>query len=137
MQDAEETVRLFLKVWAAGDLPAAIRYVAEDCVYALYISNEVLPVGGVTAGRANIEATLRQMRDQFDYLLFRPHNFVVNGDTVRMRVEHVYRHRASGELLTGTFRLVLRVNDGLIVRGDEYHDRAMVETFMRLFASRP
>ncbi len=44
----------------------------------------------------------------------------------------MYRHRASGEVLDGRFRHVMRVKDGLIVRTDEYHDRAKVETFMRL-----
>jgi ketosteroid isomerase-like protein len=73
------------------------------------------------------------MRQQFDYLLFRPHNFVANGDAVRVRVEHVYRHKRSGELISGNFRAVFVVRDGLIARCDEYHDRALVEAFMRLF----
>ena len=29
--------------------------------------------------------------------------------------------------------MIMRVEDGLIVRADEYHDRAKVEAFMRLF----
>ncbi len=34
--------------------------IAEDAVYELHISGDVLPFGGVTAGKANIEATLGQ-----------------------------------------------------------------------------
>jgi ketosteroid isomerase-like protein len=52
-----------------------------------------------------------------------------------MRVEHIYHHRASGELLTGNFRIVRTVRDGKVCRAEEYHDRAMVESFMRLFAT--
>lgn len=47
----------------------------------------------------------------------------------------MYRHRASGEILSGHFRLVLKFREGMIVRGDEYHDRARIEAFMRLIAS--
>lgn len=131
---AEETVRRFIKVWASGDIDASLRFIADDAVYALYISREVLPFGGETVGLANIERTLRLMRSQWDYLLFRPRAVVAIIDTVRVRVEHMYRHRASGEVLSGNFRIIFRVRDNLIVRADEYHDRAMVEAFMRLHA---
>jgi ketosteroid isomerase-like protein len=47
----------------------------------------------------------------------------------------MYRHRRSGEVLSGRFRMIMRVEDGLIVRTDEYHDRAKVEAFLRLFCS--
>lgn len=134
MPAIEDIVKAFNAAWAAGDIDAAIAYVAEDGVYALYLSNEVLPFAGETVGRAGIEAVLREVRRQFDYLVYRPHAIVVSGDIVRMRVEHMYRHRASGEMLTGNFRLVFTVRGDKIVRADEYHDRAMVETFMHLFA---
>jgi ketosteroid isomerase-like protein len=50
----------------------------------------------------------------------------------------MYRHRESGQVLSGRFRLVIRVEVGLIQRVDEFHDRAKVEAFMRLVrASRP
>lgn len=130
-----EVVRQFNKAWAEGDLAAAMRWVAEDSVYALYISGELLPAGGETVGRANIEAVLRQVRLDFEYLLYRPLNLKANGAVVRYQVEFMYRHRRSGETLSGRFRLVMRVKDGLIVRADEYHDRAKVEAFLRLFGS--
>ncbi len=132
---SEVTIRQFVIAWAAEDIDASVRLIAEDAVYVLHISNEVLPFAGETVGKANIEAALRLIRKQFEYLLFRPYNFVADGDKVRLRVEHIYRHRASGELLSGNFRLVFEVRDGLIVKCNEYHDRAMVEAFMRLFGS--
>ena len=49
----------------------------------------------------------------------------------------MYRHRDSGEMLNGRFRMVMQVTDGLLVRTDEYHDRAKVEAFMRLVGRRP
>ncbi len=125
----------FVKAWAAGNIPETMRYIAPDCAYALHISNEALPFAGETVGRRDIEATLRHIRDKFEYLLYRPFNIHDEGDRVRLQVEFMYRHRASGEPLSGLFRLVLKFRDGLIVRGDEYHDRARIEAFMRMIAS--
>ncbi len=39
----------------------------------------------------------------------------------------------AAKCLSGRFRMIMRVENGLLVRTDEYHDRAKVEAFMRLF----
>jgi ketosteroid isomerase-like protein len=131
-----DVVAGFNAAWAAGDIEAALAFIAEDAVYELHISGDVLPFGGVTAGRANIATTLRKIRTEFEYILYRPLRYAAAGDTARFQVEFMYRHRASGEVLSGRFRLVMQVKDGLIVRADEYHDRAKVEAFMRLVGTR-
>lgn len=128
-------LRRFVRAWAEGDIPETMRYIAHDCVYALHISEVALPFAGETVGARAIEGTLRHIRDNFDYLLYRPFNVHDEKEQVRLQVEFLYRHRASGEPLSGQFRLVLKFRDGLIVRGDEYHDRARIEAFMRLIAS--
>jgi len=128
-----EVVSSFNEAWVANDVDAAMTWVAEDAVYALYISGELLPAGGETVGRDNIAAALRKIRECFDYLLYRPLHLHAKGDVVRYQVEFMYRHRPSGETLSGRFRMVMRVKDGLLIRADEYHDRPKVEAFMRLF----
>ena len=130
-----DVVRRFTLFWVPGDIDGAIALVAEHAVYALYISGDLLPFAGETAGRANIEGALRQIRTDFEYLLYRPLDLIEQGDEVRYQVEFMYRHRRSGEVLNGRFRMIMRVEDGLIVRADEYHDRAKVEAFLRLFCS--
>jgi ketosteroid isomerase-like protein len=127
-----EVVAAFNATWAAGDIAAALSYVAEDAVYELHISGELVSSGGVTEGRDNIGAVLRKLRAEFEYILYRPFPLNSDGESVRFQVEFMYRHRASGEVLTGRFRQVVRVRDGAIARVDEYHDRAKVEAFMRL-----
>lgn len=127
----EIAVEKFLAAWIRADVAAAMHHVADDASYALYLSDELFPFAGETVGRANIEASLRLMREHFDYLVFRPYSVIHEGARVRLRVEFMYRHSASGEIVSGRFRLVLRMRDGLIVRGDEYHDREMLEAFMR------
>jgi ketosteroid isomerase-like protein len=131
-----DVVAGFNAAWAAGDIEGALSFIAEDAVYELHISSDLLAFGGVTAGRANIAAALRKIRADFEYILYRPRRYAAAGDTVRFQVEFMYRHRASGEVLSGRFRLVMQVKDGLLVRADEYHDRAKVEAFMRLVNSR-
>jgi ketosteroid isomerase-like protein len=131
-----EVVNGFNTAWARGDIEEAISYIAEDCVYELHISDEALAHGGVTAGREKIAAVLRQIREDFEYILYRPFKLNANGDTVRHQVEFMYRHLQSGEVLQGRFRMVMQVKDGLIVRADAYHDRAKVEAFLRLVAKR-
>ena len=131
-----EVVNGFNTAWARGDIEEAISYIAEDCVYELHISDEALAFGGVTAGREKIAAVLRQIRKDFEYILYRPFKLNADGDTVRHQVEFMYRHLKSGEVLEGRFRIVMQVSDGLIVRADEYHDRAKVEAFLRLDAKR-
>jgi ketosteroid isomerase-like protein len=128
-----DVVCQFTRFWTAGDIDSAMLLVAEDAVYVLYISGDVLPFAGETVGRDNIAAALRKIRQDFEYLLYRPLDLVTNGDEVRYQVEFMYRHRASGEVLSGRFRMIMRVENGLLVRTDEYHDRAKVEAFMRLF----
>jgi ketosteroid isomerase-like protein len=135
LDEPSDAVRRFNVAWAPGDIEAAMSLVDEHCVYNLYISEELLPTAGQTVGRANIEAGLRKVREDFDYLLYRPFDLIANGNEVRHQVEFMYRHRRSGEVLSGRFRIVMRIEQGLIVRADEYHDRAKVEAFLRLFTT--
>lgn len=130
-----EVVRRFNEVWASGDIEGALQFVAEHSVYALHISGDLLPFAGETIGRDSIAVALHRMRADYEYLLYRPLDLVVDGDNVRYQVEFMYRHRASGEVLSGRFRMIMRVENGLLVRTDEYHDRAKVEAFLRLFCA--
>jgi len=70
--DPLEVVTQFNRAWEAGDIEAALTYVADDAVYELHVSDEVLPFGGTTAGRAAIEAMLRRIRADWEYILYRP-----------------------------------------------------------------
>lgn len=127
-----EVVNGFNTAWAKGDIEKALTFIGENCIYELHVSGDALPFGGVTAGRENIAAVLRQIRRDFEYVLFRPFKLTPDGDIVRFQVEFMYRHMKSGEVIDGRFRMVMKVEDGSIVRADEYHDRAKVEAFFRL-----
>lgn len=133
--EPERVARKFHALWAANNIDAAMQLVAENAVYNVFVSGDLFPTGGQTVGREAIEVGLRQVRAIFKFLLYRPREFVTKGNEVRLQVEFMIRHRASGEVLSNRFRIVMRIEDGLIVHADEYHDRAKFEAFMRLFGA--
>lgn len=108
--------------------------VAPDIVYTLNVPNSDLPIGGETVGWDAVTAKMLGVREVFDYLVYRPSFLSVQGDVARYRIELIFRHRRSGELLTGYMRSVVTCRDDKVVRVDEYVDTALVVTFMRLFA---
>jgi ketosteroid isomerase-like protein len=130
--DPLAVVTHFNAVWDAGDIEGVLALLADNAEYELHISKEVLPYGGLACGRADIGDKLRLMRADWEYILYRPFSLAADGSIVRFQVEFMYRHRESGQVLSGRFRLVMRVEDGKILRVDEFHDRAKVEAFMRL-----
>lgn len=125
----------FFSVWSEYyDLDKALTYLHPDCRYCLSVDEDLLPFAGETIGREAIGVQMALMREQFEYVLFRPRLPFDDGETVRQQVEFRYRHRASGETITGTFRFVWTIQDGLITSCEEFHDRARIEAFVRLFA---
>lgn len=131
----EQIVSETLAHWIAQDVDACLSLMSESASYTLHLEQSLLPFAGTTTGRDEIGEQLRAMLRDWDYLVFRPgppRAHVDDANEIHNRVEFIYRHRASGEILSGFFRLVCRVNDGLITEINEYHDAAMVETFVRL-----
>ncbi len=125
----------FNAAWDNNDVDGALACFADDAVYVVNIADTGLSFGGKKSGKAAIRAAFVRMRSDFDVILYRP--FPVSGDdeTLHGQVEFIYRHKHSGEDLSGRFRHVWTVRDGVIVRCEEYHDAARIEAFMRLFGT--
>jgi len=134
MRTPLEVTEAVLGRWRDDPAGCMAAYVHPDVIYTLNVSPDALLLGGETHGRDAVTAKMLGIRDQFDYLVYKPRVFSIRGDTVRTRIEFVYLHKRSGELLSGRMRSVFTVRDGLIVRVDEFVDAAMIESFMRLFA---
>ncbi|MFZ4783678.1 MAG: nuclear transport factor 2 family protein, partial [Armatimonadaceae bacterium] len=111
----------------------AMALLADDCIYVLHIPESALPYGGETRGKAAIRATLLQMRRDFVDIVHRTTTLSFANELVRQRLEFIFRHRSSGQRLSGTGRLVWTVRDGLIVRCEEYHDGPRLAAFFNLF----
>ena len=126
----------FLRAWRAQDIDTTLATIADDVVYALHVSNDALPYGGETHGAEALRAVAYAILEEFDYLTYEPVVLGEDEGVVRVQVAFHYHHRRTGENLIGTKRLVFRVESGLIVRIDEYHDAGFVEAFMRLVRHR-
>jgi ketosteroid isomerase-like protein len=133
MEDrVDAVVNTALLVYAAGDLDAFMEMLTDDITYVLYVDQDVLPFAGETKGKADFRERIAQMHQSFEYVLYRPLGVRAVGDVVHSQVEFMYRHRASQEMLSGRFRLVVTVRGDLVSRVEEYHDAERVKAFIRL-----
>ncbi len=98
-----------------------------------HLSTHVPARGEETRGRDGIAEALWSFRSIFDQLVYRPLKRRTQDDRAGLQVEYWYRHRPSGETLSGRLRLVFEVRDGKIDRAEEFYDRAKVEAFLRLY----
>jgi ketosteroid isomerase-like protein len=134
MQSPAEVTQAFLTTWADDPAGAMATMVAPDIVYTLNVTPEAVQIGGETVGWDAVNAKMMGIRDVFDYLIYIPRILGVDGQQVRARIELIFRHKTSGELLMGQMRSVVTVRDGQIARVDEYVDAPLIESFMRMFA---
>ncbi len=134
--DAQSVVEAVIAVWNTQDVEATLAYVDDDAVYALYVSEETVPFGGVSNGKDEIRATLFMMLSEFDYLRFDRTIVGVDDDIVKVQTQFKFHHRRTGGNLEGSMRTVFTIENGLVVRCDEYLDRGLVEAFMAMVRSR-
>ena len=135
MSDSKILIAAFFDALQRSDLDTAMESWALDSRYVLHLSQELLPFAGPTDGRENIRRQFKRMQEDWEYLLFRPglvRNDPEDPSILHCRHEFLYRHRASGEDIAGRCRFVWRVENGMIVSCEEFHDRGRMEAFLRL-----
>jgi len=120
-------------VWGGERFEDALEFLHPDVVYSLNVTETLSPFAGATRGREAFAQAMRTAREHFEFVLFRPMHYVIEGEHARNQVEFMYRHRASGEMLQGRYRSVWRVQNGLIVSLTEYADTALIAAFMKLY----
>jgi len=115
----------------------AVAHGHPDVVYSIYNGGDALPFSGVYRGLEACRELGYAVLAEFDYLDYEPTIISVDGCIVRAHVFFRYRHRASGNVIDGSRRLVFEIRDGLIARIDSYEDAAKFEAFMRLARENP
>lgn len=115
-----------------GDIEGALALVADDCIYTVHFAEDLVQHAGRWEGLEQIKQGIAVARSNYKYLVYQPVITKVDGDKVRVRVDLICWHRASGQQIAMTFIQDFVVDDGKIVRGDEIHDRAKLEAFFRL-----
>lgn len=137
LRDIKRTVSYALADYAVGDIEGFLSYLAEDVVYRLHLDQSVLPFAGEVTSKDALRERLLAMRAQFEYLLWSPGPIRVslNGQT-KTFVDFSYKHKRSGKVLDGSYRLILTVDSKRLIRRiEEYHDAARVHAFVRLMES--
>ena len=130
--DNKAFVASWIACWAAQDVEMTLLHLDENVVYKVHTALEVLPFGGENCGQEGLRDLMFTVLADFDVLLYSPNFITPVGDGVRANVKYIYRHRATGEILEGTRRLLIQIRDDRIARIDAYYDDRMVEAFMRL-----
>jgi ketosteroid isomerase-like protein len=130
--DNHAIVSSFLLSWGAQDVELSLGHFDENVFYTIHTTANALPFGGEWHGREAIRELLFVILKDFDVLKYDEIFVRASGNTVRANVHYIYRHRPTGEVLEGTRRLVFKLQDGLIVRIEAFHDASLVEAFMQL-----
>ncbi len=134
--DARTVIEQLIAAWNTQDVESTLPFIDDDAVFALYVSEETVPFGGVSRGKDEIRATLYMMLAEFDYLKFDRTIVGVDDDVVKVQTQFKFHHRRTGGNLEGSMRTVFTVRDDLVIRCDEYLDRDLVDAFMRLTRER-
>lgn len=134
LRDEAAVYEAFVQAYSVRDFDRAADFLADDIVMALHIDRELIPFGGVTIGKAQVRQRWAMIARMFDMPFYRLEHHVCDGDEVRGSIAYRFRHITTGEEIEGRLRHVVWMRDGLMARGNEYHDRARVEAFFRLIA---
>ncbi len=130
--DNKSVVASFFACWSVQDLEMAVAHGHPDLVYTIHNGQDASPLAGIYRGAEACRDLGYAMLAVFDYLTYEPTIVGVEGDIVRAQVNFRYRHRATGNIIEGTRRLVFEIKDGLIYRLDSFEDTLRLEAFMRM-----
>lgn len=130
--DAVSIVKRCYVGWSAGDIPAILNCLSDDCVYALNVPQDVLEFAGEHTGKPAIEQCLTAMLREFSYLAIAVDSLVANDGAARAQIVYYYRHNDSGQRLDGRLRHVWTLAAGRVVRLEEFHDVALLKAFLAM-----
>jgi len=135
--DSRSVVASFLAYWSVQDLEMALAHGHPDVVYTIHNGRDASPLAGVYRGVEACRDLGYAMLAEFDYLNYEPTIVAVEDAIVRAQVNFRYRHRATGNIIEGSRRLVFEIRDDLIYRLDSYEDTLRLEAFMRMSRDAP
>lgn len=135
-QVTRDVVSRTLSAWANRDLDATLAGMSEDVEHVINVDGSLAPYAESTRGKAALRPKLQVLLDTFEFNAFVVDSLTVQDVTARASVMIMYVHKVTRDRLDVRFRFVFTVADGLITRMEEYHDKTLVEAFMRLVAAR-
>lgn len=131
-QSNAAVVQAFNRVWASGDIEAALDLCTPDFVYMLHLDADVVEHAGCWVGRDEVRTALTLMRKNFEFQRYEPTILGAQGETVRQMIDWQGIHKASGRQLSMRFRHVIIVRNGRMLQVEEFHDAAQLRAFMAM-----
>jgi ketosteroid isomerase-like protein len=121
--------------WAAKDLESVLSCYSDDVVILVNLPRDVVPYGGETRGKAELELRLLELLRDFEIFDYRPLLIRDVGDTCHAQVRYHYRHKRTGLEIEGTLRHIWHTDGDKIVRLEEIHDSERMRAFFELLAT--
>ncbi|MGQ7793475.1 nuclear transport factor 2 family protein [Faunimonas sp. B44] len=122
---SDATRRVVSEVYAAfraGDLAALEAGLADDIDWAVEISADIFPFGGVRRGREAVMRGFRDLLAEVEHVEYEPQFTIVEGDKACVFVRATVRMRDTGRTATADLCDLLRVRDGKVVWFRELFD---------------
>jgi ketosteroid isomerase-like protein len=121
------------EAWNKRDIEALLELFDDDMTY---WSNLGSPNGEtLIQGKPAFEAFLAPLKDMEGLSV--PHSFRFKDGIAAANVEFYLRDRRTGHSHSGTFRQMLTFRNGRILRMNEFHDAAVLGSFLALLSSEP
>jgi ketosteroid isomerase-like protein len=123
---AEDLLRKRLTaVYAAyekGDLDAVAEAFDEKADFISYVPLQVFPYLGHRSGRPAIAASLRELRERFEFISYKPSFMVVENDSAAAIIEMRLKQRATDRIINVRLGHFMRFAQGRIIEFREFTD---------------
>ncbi len=111
--------------YARGDIDAVLEHCADEIAFIFTADSQTAACSGAALGKDAFRERAASLHGHFEYLAFKPIDFIAEGDRVAVRTELTMKRRTSGR------EFVMRVADFWTVRSGkaveliEYYDTAL------------
>jgi ketosteroid isomerase-like protein len=132
---ARELVDAAYAAWSRGDVEEILAQYDDEVTFWSNVggaTGEPLTIIGKTAFRAFVESLAREMEG----VTVTEHFHFANG-IARAKVEYYVRHKATRQVMSGSYRQITRFRGGRIARVEQYHDAARTAAFLRMTSDEP
>lgn len=133
--DPEGVLEATIIAVSLEDIQAASSFFAIDADFAVLTPAGAWPFSGKCHGREAIKKRLENVLADFSVERFAAPPILAGDGDLKVQIDFIFRHRASGQVIDGVMRVVARIENGHISRWHEYQDSDRVEAFMRLVRS--
>lgn len=114
----KKVVDKMFAAFGSGDIERFIETVSEDTVW-IYHGTQVIPKG-IYETKAGARTFIKNILDNTEIIHFEPRQFIIEGNTVVVLGYEKQKVKHSGKILEQNWVQIYTVDNGLIVRMEEF-----------------